>query len=399
MPARIVKHVGQTNAARPRAGRRNRRAQRHLDTSLYTPLDLRHHDQPVTVRWRADFLHPEAPLAEYTKPWHSLEQQVDRLASKGVDVAPHSETEALLAAVGYYRLAGYLYPFRDSMQHIDKAGRPRTTILSQYRPGTSIAHVTKVIDFDRHLRMLALEGVERVEVALRMRIAYVLGARSQLAHLDPATFVASFTEHQVDEATGWRSRASKHAEWLQRVAQRRNGSDEAFVAHFRDQYEGQMPIWALTEILELGQLSRLYQGLNEDEAGEIAAAFGVPTKKVMASWIASLNYVRNVAAHHARLFNRKLQYAPGRPRVGVIPLLDHLRDDDLPKGAFGVYAALAVTAYLLRSIESDRSNWSGRLVALLRAFPHAEHLPLASLGAPNGWDEKPLWHPASPLQR
>ncbi|CAM3438137.1 Abi family protein [Isoptericola cucumis] len=276
-------------------------------------------------------------MSEYTKEWLSLDQQVEKLAQRGVDVAPREATAELLARIGYYRLTGYLYPFRNSEQFTDEDRKVRTIVLSDYKPGASIRHVARVIDFDRRLRMLVMDGVERIEVAVRMRVGYVLGHRSAFAHLDPRAFLPSFVEHQMDRETGWRTRPSKHAEWLGRVAERRDRSDEAFVAHFRDKYDGQMPIWALTEILELGHLSRLYQGLNDDDAAEIAQAFGVPTKRLLANWLASVNYVRNVAAHHARLFNRKLQYAPSRPMAGVVPLLDHLRTDDTPKGVFGAH--------------------------------------------------------------
>lgn len=95
---------------------------------------------------------------------------------------------------------------------------------------------------------------------------------------------------------------------------------------------------------------------------------GVPTKKIMASRLASLNYVRNVAAHHARLFNRKLQHAPTRPKAGQVPVLDHLRDEQTAKGVFGTYNALAVTAHLFPSIEAG-TDWHRRLAALLRRFP------------------------------
>lgn len=78
----------------------------------------------------------------------------------------------------------------------------------------------------------------------------------------------------------------------------------------------------------------------------------------MASWLASLNYVRNVTAHHARLFNRKLQNAPARPKVGQVPALDHLRDERTPKDDFGTYNALAVIAQTLPSIDADwAGNW------------------------------------------
>jgi hypothetical protein len=72
---------------------------------------------------------------------------------------------------------------------------------------------------------------------------------------------------------------------------------------------------------------RLYRGLRQQDSEEVALAFGAPTKKTMVSWLATLNYVRNVAAQHARLFNRKLQHAPARPKAGQVPVLDHLRDE------------------------------------------------------------------------
>lgn len=328
-------------------------------------------------------------MGTYVKPWRSFGEQVDLLAGRGVDVEPRPRTLALLRTVGHYRLSGYLYPFRGTQ--VDPAtGRSR--VLSTYEPGTSIAGVAEIVDFDRRLRLLVLDGVEWIEVALRVQVGSVLGNRSAFAHLDPATFLPVFGDHQLDPATGWRTRPSRHAEWLARVAGRRASSDEASVAHFRDRYDDQMPIWALTEILELGHLSRLYQGLTDDLAAEIADAFRTPTKRLMASWLASVNYVRNVAAHHARLFNRKLQHAPGRPRPGAVPLLDHLRADDHPKGAFGVYNALAVIAYLLRAVDAH-DEWVDRAVALLRSFPATPPLPVSVIGVPDSWSEQALWLP------
>jgi len=333
-------------------------------------------------------------VGDYTKSWLSVDEQVTKLADRGVDVEPREHALTLVQGIGYYRLTGYLYPFRESVTYTDEAdGKTRVKVLSDYRAGASTEHIARVIDFDRRLRLLVLDGVERIEVAVRMRIGYVLGRRSPFAHLDTESFLPAFTTAQTDETTGWRTQPSRHTEWLRRVGERRNGSDEAFVAHFREKYDGQMPIWALTEILELGHLSNLYQGLHEHDAQEIATAFGVPTKRLMASWLASVNYVRNVAAHHARLFNRKLQNAPSRPKVGTVPLLDHLRADDTAKKVFGVYNALAVIAYLLLSIGDD-VTWRRGLVDLLESFPSSPGLTIAALGVPEGWACQALWNAA-----
>lgn len=326
-------------------------------------------------------------MAEYTKAWLSLDEQVSKLASRGVEMPDLDKCRQLLEAVGYYRLTGYLYPMRESERYPDDDGRFRVRILNGYRAGTSLDYAAELIDFDRRLRMLVLEGIERIEVSFRMQLGYVLGKRSAFAHLDSSNFVSAFTSERTVDGD---IKTNSHQLWIQRVKARQAESDEAFVAHFREKYDGEMPIWALTEILELGQLGRLYSGLQNSIATEIATSYGAPSKRMMSSWLSSLNYVRNVSAHHARLFNRKLVVAPARPTSEQVPLLGHLKEATSAKQVFGVYNALAVMAYLLRSIDPD-SGWSDRIVALIRTFPSSEFLGEESLGVPVGWSDQVLW--------
>ncbi len=326
-------------------------------------------------------------MVEYSKPWLPVEGQVDRLVEHGLDVGDRDHAARVLEAIGYYRLTGYLYPFRESEEYVTEDGRTRIRVLSDFRPGTRLVHAEEIIDFDRQLRLLVLDGLERIEVAVRMRMGYVLGRSAIFAYEDPSLFMTAFTTDGTDIRD---PKPSKHVQWLQRVRDRQAGSDEQFVEHFRTKYDDRMPVWALTEILELGHLSVLYRGTNQKDTEEIARAFGVPGKKLMTSWLASLNYVRNVSAHHARLFNRKLQNAPSRPKIGQIPVLDHLRDSESAKQVYGTYNALAVIAHLLASIEAN-STWSAQLASLLRRFPTTEALTIQSLGAPEDWESLMLW--------
>ena len=326
-------------------------------------------------------------MSHYSKPWLTLDQQVHKLQSRGVEIGSAAAARDLLQRVGYYRLTGYLYPFRMSKTFVDGSGRGRVEVLSDYRPGTSIEYASRLIDYDRDLRMLVLDAVERIEVSLRMQIGYTLGARSAFAHRDTGNFLPAFTREDTDTDTGVPT--SGFARWLGRVQERQDASYEAFVAHFRDHYDGALPIWALTEILELGHLGRLFAALQSDLATPIANAYDVPTKRIFGSWIASLNYVRNVSAHHARLFNRKLVVAPSRPRMGMVPLLDHLRGASGSKAHFGVYSALAVMAYLLSNIDRD-CRWNERVAAHLADFPTGA-LTTADMGVPSDWENQTLW--------
>ncbi|MGG5172428.1 Abi family protein [Pseudarthrobacter sp. J1738] len=329
----------------------------------------------------------EKRTVEYTKKWLPLEEQVERLAQRGLEVDDPARAVGLLQSIGYYRVTGYLYSFLESEEYVDDEDNTKIRVLNKYRPGTAVHHAESIIEFDRRLRLLVMEGVERIEVAVRMRTGYVLGRASAFAHEDPDCFDDSFTRGNTDSRD---PRASKQVEWLERVRQRRDSSDEQFVVHFREKYDDHMPVWALTELLELGHLSNLYRGMLQKDAEEVALAFGVPKKKMMISWLASLNYVRNAAAHHARLFNRKLQNAPSRPPIGSVPLLDHLRAPDAPKKDLGTYNALAIIAYMLRSVEAERS-WALRLAELFRAFPASHALTIQSIGVPDDWESLDLW--------
>jgi abortive infection bacteriophage resistance protein len=333
-------------------------------------------------------------VADYIKPWLSIDEQLDKLQSRGIDITDRQAGSKLLSAVGYYRVTGYLYPLRESEPYIENDGRQRNRIHNRYHPGTTLEYAETLISFDRELRMLVLDGIERIEISLRTQLGYILGKRSAFAHLDPANFVNAFTENLIDPLTDDPS-PSKHKQWIERVEERRADSDEAFVAHFRDKYDDAMPLWALTEILEMGHLGRLYSGLNNSIATEIARAYGVPTKRMMSSWISSLNYVRNVSAHHARLFNRKLVTAPARPNHNQISVLGHLKDQDSAKETFGVYNLLAVMAYLIDSIDPN-SEWPTRMAALIESFPTSAHLTAQSMGVPENWSILKLWARPSP---
>ena len=320
----------------------------------------------------------------YTKPWLSIDEQITLLGERGLSIHDQDRASTVLRENGYYRLSGYLYPFRVSGAEMDATGRWKTVVHEQYRAGADLEGACDLIAFDRALRLLVLEAVERFEVAFRTCLAHVLGQVSPFAHEDPASFSAAFCAPRDGD-----DQRSEHVRWLDRLDERTTRSDESFVAHFRERYDGRMPVWVIVELLELGQVSRLYGGLRNDLATEIAGAFAVPTKQLMRSWLASVNYVRNVAAHHARLFNRKLVVAPKRASASQVPALAHLVSGRAPK-RFGVYEVLAVLAHLLDAVPSNL-DWQPRTAALLSAFPAVEGIDVGSMGLDPAWLGEAIW--------
>lgn len=151
-----------------------------------------------------------------------------------------------------------------------------------------------------------------------------------------------------------------------------------------------MPIWVAVEILQLSQLSYLYQGLRIRDRHQIAETYGLADPKVMASWLRSLTYIRNVCAHHARLWNRNIDVQPRLPRSGSIPNLDHLRDH-LPVSVSRPYAVMAILRWLMHKVEPE-DIWAGSLHQLVDTLPVGGPVQTSAIGFPADWRSQPLWH-------
>jgi abortive infection bacteriophage resistance protein len=227
-----------------------------------------------------------------------------------------------------------------------------------------------------------------VEVALRVKIGFTLGRRGAYAHLNDGALDGQF----IRPRTG---RPSVHREWLDKVLTAQARSSEDFVVHFKNKYDGKLPVWVLTEIMDFGAMSYLYGGLKAVDRDEIAESLGVVDTNgsgngpALVNWLRVLNYVRNVCAHHSRLWNRNLinQIAPRQLRG--IPQLAHL---SAPGGGahFRVYSTLCILAFLLAGF-GDESRWAAAVRDLLTAeLPHCGR-SLEELGMPANWTDSSLW--------
>ena len=93
----------------------------------------------------------------YTKPALSFEQQAQRLIDRGLIAPDKTILVTHLKAVNYYRLSAYWYPFK----RIDSgSGNER------FVPNTTFEMIWRRYTFDRELRLLVMDAVEHVEVAI-----------------------------------------------------------------------------------------------------------------------------------------------------------------------------------------------------------------------------------------
>ena len=276
------------------------------------------------------------------KIWKTYEEQLEILKNRGLHVADEKKALGYLRTIGYYRLSGYLYPFR---QFNPKNPKNR---LDSLIPNSSFEDVKKLYMFDKRLRQLALDALERIEIALRVNIAYTLGKHHPLAHKDARYFAPGFN----------------HAEWLERYDNLVHREKETgFVKHHLQHYSD-LPVWAACEVWDFGTMSMLYKGMSEEDKNRIAKFYRLKDGRHLQTHLHAFNVIRNVSAHHSRLWNRD---------IAIKASLKGLSDTEwekLPVGRSFVYFCLMKR---MLDIICPASRWGERFLSLLADFPSVEN--------------------------
>lgn len=262
-----------------------------------------------------------------------------------------------LSVVSYYRLTAYWHPFR----------RPDRS----FEPGTRFDTVWDRYVFDRHLRLITLDAIERIEVAVRSQLAL----HHALAHDAFAYAEQPRTLPGLDR----RERQKFDNKLALDYAQ----SEEIFVEQFKQNHGSDhkhLPVWMATEIMSFGCMLTFYRGCHAEIQRPIARIFEIH-HRVLESWLLALNVVRNLCAHHSRLWNRVLGVKP------KIPRRDSAWHDPVPVANDRVFAILTLCKHGLDRI-APQSHWPTRVLDLLRRFPH---VPADQMGFPRHWLDCPVW--------
>ncbi len=254
-------------------------------------------------------------------------------------------------------MSGYWYPLlADRDNHI-------------FKTGSTFEQARMLYEFDSCLRKIVLSSIEPIEVAIRTQMAYVMSmAHNGYWFEDTNLFNNSFL----------------HIRTIASIQDEYQRSDEQFVRSFRRKYTDPLPpSWITLEITSFGTMSILYQNLKPGlPKREVAAAFGV-SDTVFASWLHSLVYVRNVCAHHARLWNRTLGIRP------LMPRRTHYTFITQPTvNTQRVYFVLAIIRYWLNIIE-PANTLTQDITTLFEKHPNVYP---GALGFPELWQQEPLWN-------
>jgi len=355
---------------------------------------------------------------KYEKPPLSYEQQADKLLSRGLIIGNKQFVINALSSINYYRLSAYFLPFqKDKENHI-------------YYPGKKIEDIIQLYQFDCEYRHLLFKIVESAEVLAKTRLTYhlVMKYNDPFCYLNKKLYSNRFLGGQIivedlvrqcrhfpdiDVKLIWKELKNKSyisndglvkvrfqsiddfklcdvrdevkeaifisfsispfEEWLGKMRDSVLESKEEFIRHFRKKYTGSLdlPLWMVTETISFGQLSKLYAGLNKEDRQRIAEIYGL-THRLLGQWLHSLVYLRNICAHHARLWNRDIEIKPIKPK--------HLDDKNVWTNK--VFSILLV----LKRMVENTSEWETFVEDLKALLERNQFVNIRDMGFPADWE-------------
>ncbi|NWH06666.1 Abi family protein [Desulfobacter latus] len=296
---------------------------------------------------------------KYKKPPLAIDDQIQLLRQRGMEIPDPGRAARYLSHISYFRLRGYWIPFENKENGKDH----------HFMDGTTFDDVLNVYIFDRKFRLLMLEAIERIEISFRAHFANELGvAYGSHFYLDPNYFY----------------RADLHENLLNSLGSEINRSTELFIEHYNKTYDNPAlpPIWASAEVMSFGQLSLWYKNLKtRHDKNRIARPYGID-ESLLRSFMHHLTFIRNITAHHGRLWNRRMTITMRMPRKpkALAAMLN-------PDATRYVGNTVIMLGYFLQLI-SLGTSWPHRMHQLII---HSPGIRPAAMGLQKNWQHLPLW--------
>ena len=293
----------------------------------------------------------------FPKPFANAHDLILLLQSRGLIISDPAKAERYLQFIGYYRLSAYMYPLlqRPKEQH-------------RYKPDMTFSHVMMLYHFDKKLRLLLFNEIEKIEVAVRSTIVNIG------CELLGDSFWITNGDFFIDK--------NKFNHTLELIDSEMHKSREEFIVHFRQTYSNTYPpAWILAEILPFGVMTNIYSNIKSAKAKKsIAGTFGLQIAP-FESWLTIITLTRNSCCHHARVWNKQNTIKPMLPNKITGQWIS------LPTDALRIYFDICIIKYFVNII-SPQNDMKVKIASLLNCFPNID---IRAMGFPQGWSDEPLW--------
>lgn len=278
------------------------------------------------------------------KPFLTYEAQIEKIRSRGCLIADSDAAKTALATMSYYRLSAFFLPFKQTD--------------GNYKQGIQFETICRIYEFDRKLRTILFAALARIEISLRARLAYYHAKQyGPLGYTDAANY---------------RRNGHNHVRFHNQINnEMKKNAKVPFVRHHQQKYDGQFPLWVVIELFTFGMLSRFYADWQSQDQKHIARKLFHTTPTVLMSWFRCCTDLRNICAHHGRLYYRSFAAVP-RGLADV--------DEKDKQRVFGLLL-------ILKSLYPDKTVWNIEIYNSISALAdeYQNDIQLGHIGFPRDW--------------
>ncbi len=290
----------------------------------------------------------------------TIQEQIDLLESREMLFRDIAKASHFLANISYYRLKGYWWEMQEDFEeHI-------------FLENVYFEDVIDLYNFDRHFRLIVFNAIERIEIALRTKLIYHMSLSYGAEwYLDETHF---HSKYHFDE-------------FVEKIEKDIEQSSEEFIVKHYDNHPDEEPeSWKALEVITLNTLSKLYSNIKPQlpEKSKIANEFGLNSHKDLSSWLRTITFIRNLIAHHSRLWNRVMVNKYSWPNNSRYPLLSYYPNEERRKKIFPIFSAIVY----MNDLISPGNNLKQEFFGLVEQFPN---IPLYKMGFPPKWREEPIF--------
>jgi abortive infection bacteriophage resistance protein len=305
------------------------------------------------------------------KPAYTIANQIALLKQRGMLFRNEDSAPNYLENISYYRLKGYWWDMQADYT------------LHTFKPNTYFEDIVNRYNFDRQLRLILFDAIERIEIALRTKMIYHLSlSYGGLWYLNPALF-ESTTITLYDGTV-----KTIHQNTLDELQKEFNRSQEIFIKDHRHRFPNQdADAWKILEVASMGTLSKLYKNLKHQlpEKATIAKELGLNLHSELSSWLEAITYIRNIIAHHSRLWSRNMVKKPTDQLKN--PIGQWFVNPLMPVQTKKPFLIISCMVYMCNEI-TPRNQIKNQILELFKANPTVQKYKLGFL---NDWENEPLW--------
>ena len=326
-------------------------------------------------------------MNHFSKPPRTADELLKLLKERNLTIKESEEIEVkcFIRSIGYFRLSGYFGPLQESK--------------NVFKKGTSFYDILRLYKFDCELRELTFRALTLIEVELRARMTDIFSLAYECFwykndyHFEMRTERITVNkcyieDEKIVERTEQVDTPMYKNLYAEIMSSMNKTEHSEFMTKFRAKYSPDSPIpsWMVAESISFGKLSRLYSLLkNSKEKSMIADHFGAITSEYFTSWLHAFVILRNICAHHARLWNKKIGKDIKMPTRRKNVFLSSVNEENIRR-YYGVSSCLLK---VFKSINYDfMIEYKKRFHKLLEDYD----IDVKALGFPENYRQDEIWN-------